>query len=185
MRLWRWIEAYAANDDPLAAASNLIALVVVSNQPFYPLYVYWIVGEGVGPTFYTFFSTPFFFAVPAVSRLSPIAGRMLLPLTGIANTIFCAKLFGVESGVELFLLPCVAIAMLSFRRSERIAAFALVGLAFLIFMESQGHYGRAIFPDTPEAYARFLRLNAFSVGTLTAFVGLTFVNAFERIAKRG
>ena len=42
--LWRRIERYAAADDPLTGASNRLALIVASNQPFYPLYVWWATG---------------------------------------------------------------------------------------------------------------------------------------------
>ena len=175
------IRAYAAHDDPLVAAGNLIALVVAANQPFYPLYLYAIVGEGVEPSYFTFLSTPFFLAVPAVARRNSLAGRALLPIAGIGNTVLCTKLFGEASGVELFLAPCIMIAAMLFRRRERPIMLALVGLAFLVFAGLHGRYGAPFHAYTAEAYARFLRLNAFSVGTLVAFIGLTFSNALAQI----
>src|ERR1700710_279825 len=57
---WNAAKAYFADDDPLVATANLVALVVLWNQPFYPLYVYWSFGPDIAPTFYTFLSTPFF-----------------------------------------------------------------------------------------------------------------------------
>ena len=36
---------YAADDDPLTATSNRLALILASNQPFYPLYVRWVTGK--------------------------------------------------------------------------------------------------------------------------------------------
>jgi hypothetical protein len=179
MRLWRAVQDYAASDDPLVSASNFIALTVASNQPFYPLYVYWAVGEGVTPTFYTFLSTPFFLAVPALARRNSQAGRSLLSLAGMANTALCAKLFGVASGVELFLAPCVVIAMLQFRRAERLASFGLAGVAFILFAFVHDRYGAPAFPYSTDAYASFQKLNAFSVGSLCVFVGLVFANARE------
>jgi hypothetical protein len=169
---WRWIKDYAAHDDPLVASANLIALVVVSNQPFYPLYLYWLVGPDIAPSCWLFLSTPFFAAVPAIARLDKTAGRALLPLAGIANTALSAKVFGVASGVEMFLIPCVLIGFVLFRPSERLIGLALAGLAFLTFTLLHGRYGAPVHVYTPEQYASFVKLNATSVGTLTAFVGL-------------
>jgi len=67
MKLYRWLTRYAAHDDPRAALGNLVALLIVSNQPFYPLYVYWLVGSAAWVALVSFFSTPFFFAVPALA----------------------------------------------------------------------------------------------------------------------
>ena len=112
------LRAYADNRDPLAAAGNRVALLVAVNQPFYPIYVAWLVGNA-WPTLLTFLSTPLFLAVPAVARRSPQAGRALLVLAGVANTMLAAKAVGVASGVEAFLAPCVVLAGLLFRPGER------------------------------------------------------------------
>jgi hypothetical protein len=181
MSPWRVVRDYTAHPDPLVAAGNLIAVVVAWNQPFYPLYLYFLVGNDIGVSFFTFLSTPFFAAVPAVARRHPLAGRALLPLTGMANTVMCAKLFGEASGIELFLAPCIMIAAMLFRRSERIVMLALVGLGLLAYIGLHGRYGAPWHLYTAEEYARLLNLNALSVGTLTAFVGLTFANAIAAI----
>ncbi|MBZ9674869.1 hypothetical protein [Mesorhizobium sp. ES1-1] len=170
--LWQSIKTYAAHPDPLVATANTIALVVVSNQPFYPLYLYWLVGPDVAPSYWLFLSTPFFALVPAISRLNTVAGRLLLPLAGIANTMLSAKVFGVASGVEMFLIPCVLIGFVVFRPSERIIGLAIAGLAFLIFTMLHRAYGQPVHLYTAEEYANFIKLNATSVGTLTAFVGM-------------
>ena len=169
---WLRISAYAAHDDPLVASCNLIALVVASNQPFYPLYIYWAVSEHISPTFFTFLSTPFFLLVPAVARRAPTAGRMLLVLTGLGNTVLSARVFGQASGVEIFLIPCALIAATFFRPSERPIAFVLIGLAMLIYLASEGAYGQPVHLYAASEYAAFLRLNAISAGTLTVFIGL-------------
>src|SRR5471032_846188 len=108
--IWRWVAAYAANPDPRIASCNMIALLVASNQPFYPLYVYLAVSQHIAPTLLTFLSTPFFLAIPAISRRSPVFGRALLPLTGLANVVVSTKAFGVASGVTIFIVPCALIA---------------------------------------------------------------------------
>lgn len=170
--LWNAIRGYAAHDDPLVAAGNLIALVVASNQPFYPLYVYWSVGPDIGPTFYTFLSTPLFLAVPAVSRVSTLAGRVLLPLAGIANTILSAKAFGVQSGVEIFLMPCILLAFVLLRPRERMASFGAAGIGILAFLGLHDRYGAPFHLYSGEEYASFVTLNALSAATLVAFIGL-------------
>ena len=126
--------AYAANPDPRVASCNAIALLVASNQPFYPLYVYFSVSRHIAPTLLTFLSTPFFLAIPAISRRSPVFGRALLPLTGLANVVVSAKAFGAASGVAMFIVPCALIAAAFFRPSERVFAFALLALALAIFL---------------------------------------------------
>ncbi len=185
MRLWNKIAAaishYAAHDDPLVAAGNKIALVVASNQPFYPLTVLWVVSDTIWPAFFTFLSTPFFLAVPAIARRSPLAGRALLPVAGIGNTILCAKLFGEASGVELFLLPCIMIAAVLLRKGERVLVLLIVGLTMLIYVSLQGRYGAPFHLYAAQEYDRFLRMNAISVAMLTAFVGLMVSNAIAEI----
>jgi hypothetical protein len=170
--LWRSIKIYAAHDDPLVATANLIALVVVSNQPFYPLYLCWFVGPDIAPSMWLFLSTPLFAAVPALGRINTVTGRALLPLAGIANTMLSAKVFGVASGVEIFLIPCVLIGFVVFRPRERLFAIATAGLAFLVFSVLHGRYGAPVHAYSSDEYASFLKLNATSAGTLTAFVGL-------------
>lgn len=171
-RIWARVVAYAAHDDPMVESCNLIALVVVSNQPFYPLYIYWTVSEHISPTFFTFLSTPFFLAVPAVSRRSSVAGRALLPLAGIANTVLSVAIFGRSSGVEIFLIPCALIAATFFRGSERVIAFPIIGIALLAYFEIDKLLPVQIHPYSASEYAAFFSLNATSASTLVIFVGL-------------
>lgn len=184
-RIWHRIAAYAAHDDPMVAACNTIALVVASNQPFYPLYVYWAVSDHVWPTFFTFLSTPFFLAVPAVARQYSRTGRALLPIAGIANTILSAQVFGPASGVEIFLIPCALIAATFFRASERFVAFVLIGAVLLVYLGLDGSYGAPVHIYTGSEYKAFVRLNAMSAGTLSVFVGLIASGLISEIRTRG
>ena len=170
---WRWVKAYGANPDPRVASCNTIALLVASNQPFYPVYVYFSVSRHVAPVLLTFLSTPFFLMVPAVSRRWPTLGRALLPITGLANVVVSAKAFGVASGVALFIVPCALIAAAFFRPSERIFAIALLGLALAIFLGLDSLSFVPIHVYSQTEYAAFVRLNALSAAGLVAFVGLT------------
>jgi len=181
---WNVAKAYFAHDDPLVATANLVALVVLWNQPFYPLYVYWSVGPEIAPTFYTLLSTPFFLAVPAVGRANGRAGRALLPLAGIGNTVLSARVFGVDSGVEIFLLPCMLLGFVLFRPSERTIAIAIAAVGLLAFTVLHGRYGAPVHLYSTEEYAGFLKMNALSAGTLTAFIGLLVMNLISPPAKR-
>lgn len=169
------LKAYAHHPDPRVATANFFALLVASNQPFYPLYVYWTVGPEIGPTAWTFLSTPFFLAVPALSRWNTLIGRAMLPIAGIANTLLSAKVFGVASGVEIFLVPCAVLALLIFRPHERwVAAFPLAGACFLAYFVLHGAYGAPFHLYSEAQYGALLRLNMMSAGGLTAFTALSF-----------
>ena len=181
---WNAAKAYFAHDDPLVATANLVALVVLWNQPFYPLYVYWSVGPEIAPTFYTLLSTPFFLAVPAVGRANGRAGRALLPLAGIGNTVLSARVFGVDSGVEIFLLPCMLLGFVLFRPSERTIAIAIAAVGLLAFTVLHGRYGAPVHLYSAEEYVGFLKMNALSAGTLTAFIGLLVMDLISPPAKR-
>src|SRR5690606_30140012 len=61
-RLTAMVRAYAHHPDPRVAAANMTSLLVASNQPFYPLYLFWLVSADVTAAWFTFLSTPFFLA---------------------------------------------------------------------------------------------------------------------------
>ncbi|HEV7322206.1 MAG TPA: hypothetical protein VGO04_26680 [Ensifer sp.] len=168
---------YASHPDPRVQAANVISLVVASNQPFYPLYLYWLVSDEVTPALFTFFSTPFFLAVPALARRQTVAGRALLPLAGIGNTVLCAWLFGSQSAVEVFYIPCAVIALLVFRPHERLFGLVLAGMAFGAYFLFNGRYGTPMVAYSADEYAALARLNALSASMLTGFVALVFSNA--------
>lgn len=176
--------AYCDSDDPLAAATNFIALCVVGNQPFYPLYVWWIVGNDGGVSLVTFLSTPFFLAVPAVARRSSLVGRAMLPIVGVANTILSVKAFGFASGVALFLGPCAMIAGMALRAGERSIMLMILGFTFAAFA-LHDWLGAPVHLFSSEEYARFLSLNAWSVAGLTVFTAVKYSGAYAAIAKRG
>lgn len=166
------IAAYLANDDPLARACNIIALVVAANQPFYPLYVVGLIGRDLAPAMLTFLSTPFFLAVPLLARRSTLWGRALLPVAGMANTILATKIFGQAAGVELFLLPCLLITAAFFRPAERLPAIVLGAVGLGIYLGLDGRYGTPICGCSPADQQSLLGLHALSVGALIVLIGL-------------
>lgn len=163
------LRAYPDHADPRAESCNWIALIVASNQPIYPFYLLWLVGGDWWVAVWTFLSTPFFLAVPAVARRHPAAGRALLPLAGIGNGVVSAKAFGTLSGVELFLIPCTLIVLLAFRRIEWrwIAGLCIVVLAVI---RLHGHYGAPFGRFDAVEYAAFFRLNLYSVAGLSCVI---------------
>jgi hypothetical protein len=183
VNLLRRLGDYAAHPDPLTAACNRIALLVASNQPFYPLYLWWIVGGDWQVAFWTFLSTPFFASVPAVARRKTLAGRAMLPLIGIANGVLSTKAFGVASGVELFLVPCALIALLAFRGAEwRISVGLLVATTAAAMLHAR--YGVSFGRFNASQYAHFLRLNAISVAALSLVIGWSLSRARASSARR-
>jgi hypothetical protein len=165
------IKDYCDNPDPLAAVASVTAFVVAANQPFYPLYLHAIAGVAATPAWLTLLSTPAFAAVPFVARRHSLAGRALLPLAGIANTMLGAKLMGAGAGAELFLLPCVLLAAVLFRSAERAAAFALLALAALAYFGLRDSLGAPLCAFTAQEAGAVARLNAASVAGLLVFVG--------------
>lgn len=184
-RLWRRVAGYAAHDDPLAAAANWIALVVAWNQPFYPLYLWAAVGaDKIAPSFLTFLSTPFFLAVPAVARRHPLAARVMLPLTGIANGVLSTKAFGVGSGVEIFLLPCALIGAALFRPSERALGLAVVVLCAGAYFIPDRLFGQPLAAYGAADNKAMTGLNVLSAATLIVFIGLLLSSAERDIRRR-
>ena len=177
MRAGAIVSGVLRSDDRLLAASNTLAAVIVGNQPFYPLYVWWIVGDDGYTSLITFLSTPFFAAVPFVGRVRSVWGRALLPLTGLFNTFVCAKAFGEASGVELFIAPCLLIAVLSFRSFERIWAAVIVGISAAASLALHGRYGEPLHVFTSEQYARYFSMNAYSVALLMLLITWKFMSS--------
>ena len=179
------IGAYAANEDPLAAAGNTVALVLASNTPFYPIYVLVLAGSGGMPWLWlTLLVFPFFLAVPAVSRHHPLLGRSMLSLSGTANTVLCTWLLGENSGTELFLIPCITLASLLFRAGERLLMLILAVLPLGAYYFMHGRYGPPPFRYSDEAYASLFTMNAVSVGTLSIFLGIVFSRLYVSEPKR-
>jgi len=182
--LWRTLTAYAASPDPKVAATNWVAILVALNQPFYPLYIRGFVGDDGWASALTFLSTPFFAAIPAVSRRASLAGRAMLPLVGAANTMLTAKAFGSASGVELFLFPCAMAAAMAFRARERATLLTVLGLIAGAFLILHDRMGPPLHAFSAEEAARFLTINIWSAAGLTLLIALQFSGADERPSTR-
>ncbi len=174
--------AYAAHPDPAAFAVNKIALILAWNGPFYPLYVLLLAGRDSLPwCVLTMLATPFFYAVPWISRRLSWAGRLALPLIGAVNTLWCMKLFGTDSGVGLFLYPCLILPALLFRRRERWLMLPLLGLIFLFEFIPPAFYGAPVLAFTAQDSARLSGLNGASVAALLCLIAIQFVDVFRAV----
>lgn len=173
------IGAYAAHPDPRAAIANTTALVIVSNQPFYPLYLYWAASPVIWPSYVTFLSTPLFAAVPAAMRRSAQLGRALLLVAGIGNTLLCRVALGPASGVEVFLFPCLMLTLLLFRRAERAFALGFAALAFIAYLLPAAFLGAPVHLYEPSEYAALQRLNFLSAASLTVLIGWLFAGGLD------
>lgn len=175
--------AYVAHPDPRSAVANTVALVIVSNQPFYPLYIDWAVSPVIAPSYLTFLSTPFFAAVPAAMRRSTSLGRALLLVAGIGNTLLCRAAFGPGSGVEAFLFPCLMLALMLFHRSERRITLAFVALAFAAYLLPAATLGAPLHVYEPREYEALQRLNFLSAASLTVLMGWLFSRRLDTISR--
>lgn len=168
------VRKFAANPDPLANAAGTIAIVVAGNQPFYPLYLHAIVGAAAWPAWLTLLSTPLFVAVPVVARRHSLAGRAMLPIAGVANTVLCVKLFGVASAVELFLLPCVLLGAILFRPRERVTMALVLSLPFIAYLGIDWNLAPSLKVFSASEYNSIVAVHAVGVAALTVLVGLLF-----------
>jgi hypothetical protein len=169
--------AYAANPDPAALAVNKIALILAWNGPLYPVYVVFLLGRDALPwSLLTLPISPFFYAIPWLSRQSSRAGRIVMPLIGATNTIWCMKLFGAPSGVGTFLYPCIMLAALLYRQSERGLMLPLVGLMVALEFLPDSVIGAPIMTLTAVESAHLAALNEGSVAFLLAFIVFQLVN---------
>ena len=179
------VRAYVAHDDPATAAANLVALVVGWNGPFYPMFVVALADTSVlWLSLLTMLSTPFFLAIPLLSRRSGLAARLALPVVGTVNTIWCMKLLGPATAVGFFLVPCIALAALLARPEERRLMWLAAGFPLVALMLPDSAFV-PIMPLTEVQAARLASLNIGSVATLTFMLALLFADLLRRQPAAG
>ncbi|MGO4440195.1 hypothetical protein [Rhizobium sp. RAF56] len=166
--------ASRAHFDPLTSATVTTTWVVAANKPFYPIYIWWLVGSGIQASLGTLVALPFLLAIPRLARVSPLAARMALPIVGTLDTIFATKLFGQASGTELFLAPCIMLAALSFTNAEKWFQRGLAVSIFCAFALARNFLGDALQVWTDADLRTLLDLNAFAVACLTTFIAIRY-----------
>lgn len=166
-----WLRRYNASDDPFIAATNFIAMVLAWNQPYYPVYLYWIAGRDawVGLPFALAFFP--FFAIPAITRRAPLLGKVALVVVSAANIVFCSAMLGEPAGIQLLFLPCGMLAAILFSWRERFVMLAMTALPLLAWLGTRGRFDSPPVRFSPPVYASLFTLNAVSAGLLMIFFG--------------
>lgn len=180
----RAVGDYVDAPDPVVRACNVTALIVASNQPFYPFYVRFFAGDEGWITLLTLLSTPFFAAVPAIARKNALAGKLAVPVFGILNSMLATKMFGALAGIELFLIPCLLIAAIAADAGERLRAGLLSGALALAYLGVYLWHGAALHAFAPDELASLYRLNAFSVLCVTIYAAAALALARRERAAR-
>ncbi len=146
-------------------------MVIAWNQPYYPLYLWWIVGRDAWVGIPDAFSGILFFAVPAIARRSGMLGRVAMVVLSVANVVFCSMMLGEAAGVQLLFLPCGMLAAMLFTWRERFVMLAMTALPLVVWLMTRGRLDIPLVRFSQEAYASFFTLNAVSAGSLMVFFG--------------
>jgi hypothetical protein len=154
-----------------------LALVLIANQPTYPLLVGWVTGEWSPLLVLTLVSTPFFCAVPWVSRRFGAAGRLSFPALGALNTVLCTVLLGRGSGVEAFLAPCLVIVALSCPPGNGAALGASIAFLYVTFVIARVMPLGPMIVLGPVQLEALVSLNAYSAASFSAFAAWTLRDA--------
>ncbi|MFZ4787409.1 MAG: hypothetical protein ACOYLL_04935 [Beijerinckiaceae bacterium] len=162
---------FVAHRDPRMAYGNLIAVMVGSNQPLFPLTLYLVLGDAARPSLWGMISMLFFCAVPLVARSNVSAAKLLLSLYASLHTAAYVLLMGQGAGFELYFLPCILLSALLFPARQRLLGWALCAVPALLFFAVQRLAGQAG-QFGAEAVASLWQVNAISVACLTAMMGM-------------
>jgi hypothetical protein len=166
-----WLRAYIASEDPHVSAANTVAMVLAWNQPYYPLYLWWIVGKDAWVGIPDAFSGILFFAIPAIARRSPLLGRASLIVLATANVAFCSAILGEAAGIQLLYLPCGMLAAILFSWRERVVMLVMTALPLAAWLLTRTRLDIPPVRFSPQANASLLTLNAVSAGLLMVFFG--------------
>jgi len=168
-RLWAYFDA----PTPRGSIAASVAFIIVSNQPFYPLYLYLLLGGRAWPSLLSWLSGPLFAAVPYLLRHGEARGAAALMMAGIGNTALCTAALGPASGVELFYLPCLVLPLITLAGHERRVGCVASLAAIIVLMGLVRFAGfEGLVAISADETATLQRINAFSV------TGLMCVMAF-------
>jgi hypothetical protein len=181
--MFRWLRGYVASDDPQVSACNTVAMVLAWNEPYYPLYLWWIVGRDARVGIPDAFSGLLFFAVPALARRFPLRGRVTLVALCVANVVFCSMMLGEAAGVQLLFLPCGMLAAMLFKWQERPVMLAMTALPLAAWLMTRGWLDIPPIRFSPETYASLFTLNAVSAGLLMVFFGWMLAGINRKVAE--
>jgi hypothetical protein len=174
----------AHHSDPLVEASNWVALIIGTHLPFWPLYVWWSAGAQALPSaLFTVALAPIFCFVPLLSRWNGLLGRVATLVAGVGNTVFTIWILGENSRTDLFFAPCVALAAISFRRSERWLMLFFVTLPLAVWYYLEHHPLTPIHVYGEEAAQQMVMLNVTSVIVLIVSIGWMQASIYHRMEQ--
>jgi hypothetical protein len=183
-RCFGWMGRLAAHADPLAEASNWVAVLIGTHLPFWPLYVWWCAGAQAFPSaLLTMAPAPVFLAVPLLSRRSSLLGRIAMVLTGVGNAVFTVWILGYGSGTALFLAPCAALAAVSFRHHERWLMVVFTGLPGAVWYILQDYLPAPLHQYDAQALRQLFLLNALSIAVLFMAFGWLQGDIYRRMER--
>jgi len=175
---------FAHHPDPLVEASNWVALIIGTHLPFWPFYIWWSAGPQALPTaLLTVALAPIFCVVPVLSRWNGLLGRVATLVAGVGNTILTIWILGENSRTDLFFAPCVALAAISFRRSERWLMLFFIGLPLAGWYFLNDHPLSPLHVYDEEAVRQIVMLNVTSVVVLIASIGWMQASIYHRMEQ--
>ncbi len=177
--------AYIEHRDPLARAGNVIAMFILSNQPFYPLYIYFLIGNRFWPALLTLLSSPLYALAPWLMRRSIPAGKWLLMIASLGNTMVAIKALGPQSGLELFFFPCAVLGALLFSEKERYSRWVAALAPVALYLILRGSYGPALENYSSGEHAALFTLHAVSAAAVCIFVCFAVTAALARKQPSG
>lgn len=172
-----WAARYLDSPDPVARASNRLVMILLANQPTYPLLVGWATGSWTASLALLMVSTPFFCAVPWVTRRAPGMGVLAFPAIGALNTAFCTMVLGRGSGVEVFLVPCAVLTVLACPSGSKWATGAMIAFLYATFAVGRLLPLGPVITLSLEQLEALVSLNAWSAASFTAMAAWTLLRA--------
>ena len=165
------IDAYVHHRDATTRLANIIALMVGLNGPFYPLYVWWLAPEAGPVVLATMAASPGFLAIPWLARRHAGLARLVLPVLGLANTIWTLALLGPGTGAGVFIYPCILLAGLCWREPK--AMLVVLAAGFAVQLGILYWPVPALSGLEPSAQIKLMPLNASSVAALLCFMAFS------------
>ncbi|RBP03524.1 hypothetical protein DFR50_14310 [Roseiarcus fermentans] len=169
------IIAPAAPLDERTAACRSVAWMVALNKPLYPLAALALIGgDAAVRSLAALASLPLYAAIPWLARRTGFWARVALPVVGVADTAFAAKVMGADTGAEVYFAACGLLAVVGFGPREATARRVLVGFVYLALVVLHWGAGAPLQPWPADEAARLLTINVYSAAALFAFIALRF-----------
>ena len=176
------IRRFIHHPDPLVEMSNWVAIIIGTHLPFWPLYIWWSSDSQALPSaLLTAALTPVFILIPFLSHWNGLLGRIAMLLMGTTNTVLTIWILGANTGTDLFLVPCTALAIILFRHNERWLMLIFTTLPVVVWYVLKHHPINHLHLYTEAQAHEILILTAISIGFLMGLFGWLQANTYRRI----